>query len=128
MKSLKYVVAAFAFIGQFGAKAQANELELFLKKFESYAETYYPKVKWTMPIAKPESDSYSMLQGGGIIEAFMEDPKTGLRYYSSVNKVYDSLTGYYIDYDPDARYRVDTKTGKIYKGNSEVEIKNTKAK
>ncbi|PIQ22861.1 MAG: hypothetical protein COW65_00680 [Cytophagales bacterium CG18_big_fil_WC_8_21_14_2_50_42_9] len=128
MKSLKYAVAALAFISQFGAQAQANELELFLKKFESYAETYYPKVKWKMPIAKPESGSYSMLQGGGIVEAFMEDTKTGLRYYSSVNKVYDPLTGYYIDYDRDAKYRVDTREGKIYKGNSEVEIKNTKAK
>jgi len=123
MKSLKYVAAIFTFISHFETQAQANELETFLRKFETYAEIHYPKVKWTMPIAKPESGSFSMLKGGGIIEAFMEDSKTGLKYYPSVSKVYDPLTGYYIEYDPDAKYRVDTKARKIYKGDSEVEVK-----
>jgi hypothetical protein len=61
-----------------------------------------PKIKWTMPVVKPESGSYPMLEAsdGG----FMEYPKTGLRHYPQHNKVYDPETGYYIEYDPGAKY------------------------
>lgn len=126
MKFIKYVAVAFTLVMHFEAQAQANELKTFLEKFETYAEAHYPKTKWTMPIAKPESGSYSMLEAN--VEGFMEDPETGLRYYSRLGKVYDPLTGYYLEYDLEAKYYVDTKAGKIYKGESEVKVKNKEPK
>ena len=128
MKFLKYVsvIAALTVVMHLEAHAQTNELESFLGKFETYAETHYPKTKWTMPIAKPKSGSNSMLEAK--VEGFMQDPETGLRHYPRRSEVYDPATGYYIEYDPEAKYHVDTKAGKIYKGKTEIKVKNKKTK
>jgi len=128
MNFLKYVAVAVSltFVMHLEAKSQTNELQSFLEKFETYTEKYYPKVKQTMPVAKLEGGSNSMLQAN--IVGFMEDPKTGLRYYANVSKVYDPNTGYYIEYDSDAKYYVDTKAGKIFKEGAEVKVEKRKTK
>ena len=120
MKFLKYVAVALTLVMHFAAQAQANELKAFLKRFETYAATHYPTVKYNMPIAKPESSSNSMLEAG--VVGFMEDTETGLRYYARNSMVYDPKTGYYLAYDPDAKYQVDVQTGKIFKGDTEVKV------
>ena len=121
MKFLKYVAVVLTLVIHFAAQAQTNELKAFLKRFETYTKTHYPKVKYNMPIAKPESSANSMLEAG--VVGFTEDSETGLRYYARNSIVYDPKTGYYLAYDPDAKYQVDIQAGKIFKGETEVKVK-----
>lgn len=126
MKLIKIITIAVAYLLHFNAHAQTSELKVFLEKFEIYSKTHSPKIKRAMPIIKPENDARSMPQAH--VEGYMEDRETGLRYYSQLNKIYDPSTGYYIEYDPEANYHVDTKAGKIYKAKSEVKVQREEAK
>ncbi|MDB5262829.1 MAG: hypothetical protein JWQ14_2110, partial [Adhaeribacter sp.] len=75
MKFLKQAAVVLIFALHLAAQAQPSDLKIFLQKFETYAKTHYPKVKWTMPIAQPESSSYAMPEATRE-KVFMEDLQT----------------------------------------------------
>lgn len=128
---MKYFVQFALFLAitiQVRAQTNKPEFNIFLKKLEVYTKTHYPRTKQTMPIAKLPGGAVHMPVAPGIMESFMEDPETGLRHYPHLHELYDPATGYYIEYDSDSQYYVDTKTGKIFKGESEVQIKNRRNK
>ena len=75
-----------------------------------------------MPLVNPGSNLTYMPNAIDTAKAFMEDMETGLRIFPQPGKVYDPKTGYSIDYDPDVKYHVDLKAGKIYQDQAEVKV------
>ncbi|MCC9165918.1 hypothetical protein [Pontibacter harenae] len=130
MKSLNYILATVVVLLSFGAYAQSNGQQAFLKKFESFKETPYAKMSWTLSPDASESAAHSIPMPNPIdvTKTHTEDPESGLWHYTNIGKVLDPETGYYIDYDAHRyyMYRVDSKAGKIYKGKPEIEVKRQK--
>ena len=126
MKVLRFIAILFIILLHGEAKAQQNDLNDFLKRFKIFTETNYPKVKWSMPIINPESNTTPMPNAINPRESYMTDPTTGLRILPEQGKVFDPKTGYIVSYNPEVEYYVDLEKGKIYKGKSEVKIEKQK--
>ncbi|AKD03610.1 hypothetical protein POKO110462_02840 [Pontibacter korlensis] len=131
MRILKHVLTALAVIYTLGAYAQSDKKEAFAEKFETFKKTPYAKLRWTTSpdASNSVSSSVPMPNPIDVSKTHVDDPESGLRLYPHISKVLDPETGYYIEYDAHKyyMYRVNAKTGKIYKGSSEVEIKRRKA-
>jgi len=119
MKNLRYFFFAFTLMFGFGSQAQTNELPLFLKKFEAFTRgfTLTSDIQSNRPMPVPMPNPVET------IKPYEEDAVTGLLYYRHLGKVYDPKTGYYIDFIPNAKYRIDFNSGKVYIGEVEIEVK-----
>ncbi|MFD2516003.1 hypothetical protein ACFSRY_19175 [Pontibacter locisalis] len=130
MKLLNYLLTTVVVLFSFGASAQSNTQQTFSEKFEVFIETPYAQLRWTQSPDASESATYStpMPNPIDVTKTYVEDPESGLWHYPNIGKVLDPETGYYIDFDAHRYYlyRVNPKTGKIYKGKSEVEVKKKK--
>ncbi|MHA6249012.1 hypothetical protein ACXYMU_13810 [Pontibacter sp. CAU 1760] len=83
------------------AQTSTQELSVFLGKLQTYVATHNIYEKPSMPIAKPDEPPAPMPSPD--VAGYMEDPATGLRYYSRYDKIVDSVT----------RYSFHIATGKI---------------
>lgn len=116
MKLRNYVFTTIVVSFSFGANAQSNEQQTFSNKFEIFMGTSCAKMQWAAnPMPNPID----------IKETYVEEPKSGLWHYPNIGKVLDPETGHYVDYKSRwyYLYRVNSKTGKIYKGKFELAIK-----
>ncbi|HEY4651674.1 MAG TPA: hypothetical protein VIG72_09675 [Pontibacter sp.] len=129
MRHLKLFASAFILLICFTAKAQSDTQRSFVAKFELFKKGETAKLRWTTSPDAPE-DAASAVPMPNAVDAsktHVPDPDSGLWHYPNLSKVYDPETGYYIDYDAYRYYlyRADTKTGRIYKGKTPVQIKRT---
>lgn len=76
------------------AQAPANDLSIFLGKLQAYIATHPRHIEPRMPIAKPEPENPPAPMPSLDVTGYMEDPKTGLRYYAAYDKIVDPETHY----------------------------------
>lgn len=74
------------------AQAPATDLSIFLGKLQQYTATHDIYLEPKMPIVTPEGPPSAMPSPEVI--GYMEDPETGLRYYSRYDKIVDPVTRY----------------------------------
>ncbi|MEJ8758286.1 hypothetical protein WG947_14830 [Pontibacter sp. H259] len=124
MRLLISIVAVLLLYVTPTAQAQTNDLTDFVKRFNSFLETNTAKLSWsatdsarTLPVPMPNAMDVSKTR--------ISDPTSGLWHYPNLQKVYDPETGYYIDYKGlhYYTYKTDTAAGKIFKGETEIQIK-----
>jgi len=126
MKLIVKIVIVLLLYLPLTAQAQTNDLSSFVTRFNSFLETNTAKLSWsatdsakTLPVPMPNAMDASKTR--------IADPISGLWHYPNLQKVYDPITGYYIDYKGlhYYSYKTDTLAGKIFKGKTEVPIKRT---
>lgn len=102
MKTL-CLVLLLSLAALFNANAQTStqDLSIFLGKLQAYVATHNIYDKPSMPIAKADAPPTPMPSPD--VTGYMEDPATGLRYYSRYDKIVDPVT----------RYSFHVATGKI---------------
>ena len=127
MKTLKHILGFVLIIVCSEAKAQDNDLYSFLEKFKIFTTINYPRLTTSMPIKKPENNSLLMPNAINPRESFMIDPETDLRIFPHQGIIYDPKTRYIISYNPEIKYYIDLKKGKVYQDKSEVKIKKLEA-
>lgn len=93
MKSL-FLAFFLSMVALFNANAQTStkDLSIFLEKLQKYVATHNIYDKPNMPIAKP--DGPPAIMPSPDVTGYMEDPETGLRYYSKYDKIVDPVTRY----------------------------------
>lgn len=102
MKTLYLTLLLFlATLAHANAQTPENDLSIFLGKLQTYVATHNIHIKPNMPIAKPDNPPATMPSPD--VTGYMEDPETGLRYYTKYDKVVDPVT----------RYSFHVATGKI---------------
>jgi hypothetical protein len=95
MKKLSLLLVFFlATLFNANAQTQPNDLSVFLGKLQTYVATHPRHIKPNMPIAKPEPDNPPAPMLSLDVSGYMEDPRTGLRYYAAYDKVVDPITKY----------------------------------
>ncbi|PSR51878.1 hypothetical protein AHMF7605_28620 [Adhaeribacter arboris] len=122
MKLLKYVLLLLTILFHNGLKAQQNDLADFLTRFQVFSAAHSPQIKWSMPSVNTGSNLAPMPNAIDVRESYMIDPGTGFRFFPHQGKIYDPKTGYQMSYDPEAKYEVDLRKGKIYSSKAEIKV------
>ncbi|MCJ8165295.1 hypothetical protein MKJ04_10610 [Pontibacter sp. E15-1] len=97
MKTLCLTLLLFlASLAHANAQSQepANDLSIFLGKLQAYIACDPRHIKPDMPIAKPSPEDPPSKMPSPDVAGYMQDPKTGLRYYAKYDKIVDFETGY----------------------------------
>ena len=92
-----FLLSCFFFLATLtavNAQAPANDLSIFLGKLQTYIASHPRHIEPRMPIAKPEPANPPSPMPSLEVTGYMEDPKTGLRYYAAYDKIVDPETKY----------------------------------